>query len=85
MQKHQPFCVDQGRAFTGAWIETLHNQPFLGRLLVAPSRARGLKQLVWKRPVVTSQVAPSRARGLKHQKIHEPRHLLESRLHGRVD
>ncbi|MFN9781459.1 MAG: hypothetical protein ACK55V_16285, partial [Alphaproteobacteria bacterium] len=38
-------AVANGRALTGAWIETLPTRCFLKTASVAPSRARGLKLL----------------------------------------
>ena len=56
----------RSRALTGAWIETSDVKCVATLDIVAPSRARGLKQdndSKWGHQVV---VAPSRARGLKH-------------------
>ena len=56
-----------GRAFTGAWIETLAALNLILPGLVAPSQARGLKHYITQRGVSISRVAPSQARGLKPQ------------------
>ncbi len=75
----------EGRAFTGAWIETVarNSSRVLGQ--VAPSRARGLKPPQDEEDEPQAQVAPSRARGLKQLvRTRKEREML-SRLHGRVD
>ena len=78
--------LPDSRAFTGAWIETIIGQGAENRFVVAPSRARGLKQGVRQVVNDTSQVAPSRARGLKQiSRRFDHRRRRESRLHGRVD
>ncbi len=56
----------QRRAFTGAWIETILSVGFLFSVIVAPSRARGLKPPFENISTTIPHVAPSRARGLKH-------------------
>ena len=53
------------RAFTGAWIETSLDERMWTIKVVAPSRARGLKQVYSARSRSAVEVAPSRARGLK--------------------
>ena len=55
------------RALTGAWIETPALMAHRRRGIVAPSRARGLKQDIEETYQVPQTVAPSRARGLKLQ------------------
>ena len=57
--------ISSGRAFTGAWIETDVFSPTNDWLVVAPSRARGLKQFPALLSALRILVAPSRARGLK--------------------
>ena len=56
-----PLC----RAFTGAWIETIHGPLSYPCDSVAPSRARGLKLALKSAVEMPTDVAPSRARGLK--------------------
>ena len=40
--------MDDGRPFTGAWIETGRDRAGAGQVGVAPSRGRGLKLLTRK-------------------------------------
>ena len=53
------------RPFTGAWIETRHDDRGIDGCVVAPSRGRGSKHVVDLRFDDDAVVAPSRGRGSK--------------------